>query len=199
MRRLLEGGANLRPGANKRKYGILYKTRHVLNRSCLRQLYFSFINSYLNYGNIAWASTNKTKLKCLHRRQKHAARIIYLKNKFTHSKLLLTDMKALDIYGLNLLHTLCSMYKYLTNQTPKAFNNLFSVKENKYTTRSDGSYSKPFRKTKLAQFSISYRGSLLWNKYSSLDKKINLINSFPMFKSHVKKLITSSNNVEELF
>ena len=29
----------------------------------LKSLYYSFIHSYLNYGNIVWASTNKTRLK----------------------------------------------------------------------------------------------------------------------------------------
>ena len=33
--------------------GILYKSRDVLSRQCLKQLYFSFIHSYVNYANIA--------------------------------------------------------------------------------------------------------------------------------------------------
>ena len=42
--------------------GILYKTRHVLGQKSLAQLYFSFINSYLNYGNIAWVAHIKLNL-----------------------------------------------------------------------------------------------------------------------------------------
>ena len=56
--------------------GILYKARTYLNLNSKKQLYFYFIHSYLSYGNIAWASTNKSKLNTLHRRQKHASRII---------------------------------------------------------------------------------------------------------------------------
>ena len=33
--------------------GILYKSRDVLSKQCLKQLYFSFIHSYVNYANIA--------------------------------------------------------------------------------------------------------------------------------------------------
>ena len=55
--------------------GILYKARYLLNSQCTKQLYFSFIHTYLNYGNIAWGSTNKTKLNVILRRQKHASRI----------------------------------------------------------------------------------------------------------------------------
>ena len=44
-----------------KKLGILYKARWLLQKKCIKQLYFSFVHSYLNCGNIAWASTNKTK------------------------------------------------------------------------------------------------------------------------------------------
>ena len=42
--------------------GVLYKTIKLINSKCLRNIYFSFIHSYINYANITWASTNKTKL-----------------------------------------------------------------------------------------------------------------------------------------
>ena len=40
---------------------VLYKASLVLNVECAKQLYFSFIYSYLNYTNITWDSTNKSK------------------------------------------------------------------------------------------------------------------------------------------
>ena len=68
----------------------------------LKQLYFNFIQCHLNYANIAWASTYKSKLKGLYRHQKHAARIINLKDRFTHAQRLLHNMKALNIFQINL-------------------------------------------------------------------------------------------------
>jgi len=65
--------------------GILYKTRDILNKKLLTKLYFSFIHSYLNYGNIAWASTHKTKLSVLYRRQEHALRVINFQNRYTRN------------------------------------------------------------------------------------------------------------------
>ena len=44
--------------------GLLY--RQFLNEDSLKTLYFSYIHSYLNYANIAWASTYATKLKRLY-------------------------------------------------------------------------------------------------------------------------------------
>ena len=77
--------------------GILYKARITLNQKSTKQLYFSFIHSYLTYGSMAWASTNKTKLNNLLMHQKHAARIIFFKDKLTHAKPLLKSMNALNI------------------------------------------------------------------------------------------------------
>ena len=65
--------------------GILYKSRDVLSKQCLNQLYFSFIHSYVNYANIAWARTSKSKLERLYRFQKHAARVIYIKDRYTNA------------------------------------------------------------------------------------------------------------------
>ena len=50
--------------------GILYRTRCVPSKFLRKQLYFSFINCYLNYTNIAWPSTNKSNLQALYGHQK---------------------------------------------------------------------------------------------------------------------------------
>ena len=40
--------------------GLLYQGKHYLDENYLKQIYFAYIHAYLNYVNIAWASTNKT-------------------------------------------------------------------------------------------------------------------------------------------
>ena len=52
--------------------GIMYKSRNILSKRLMKQLYLSFIRSYLKYTNIVWASTNKPNLISLYRHQKHA-------------------------------------------------------------------------------------------------------------------------------
>ena len=47
--------------------GIFYKSRDVLSKQSLKQLYFSFIHNYVNYANIARASTCKSKLERIYR------------------------------------------------------------------------------------------------------------------------------------
>ena len=72
---------------------ILYKSIGIVKQPLLKQLYFSFIHCHLNYANIAWANTYKSKLEGLYRHQKHAARTINFKDKLTHAQPLLHDMK----------------------------------------------------------------------------------------------------------
>ena len=42
--------------------GMLYRDSHCLDKKYLKSIYFSFIHNYVNYCNIAWASTSRTKL-----------------------------------------------------------------------------------------------------------------------------------------
>ena len=45
--------------------GLLYKARPFLERNALLALYYSYIQTYINYANIAWGSTCRTNLKKL--------------------------------------------------------------------------------------------------------------------------------------
>ena len=113
--------------------GILYKSRGIVKQPLLKQLYFSFIHCHLNYANIAWASTYKSKLEGLYRRQKHAARIINFKDRFTHTQPLLHNMKSLNIFQINLFHIIFFIFKCKKKIAPPIFHDLFTPKpENKY-------------------------------------------------------------------
>ena len=72
----------------------MYKARCVLNTNCLKQLYFSFIHSYINYANIVWGSTHKYKLMALYRQQNHASRLIFFEPKQTHARPLMRKINA---------------------------------------------------------------------------------------------------------
>ena len=42
---------------------MFYKAKFLLNEKCFKTFIFCIYKKYLNYGNIAWASTGKYKLK----------------------------------------------------------------------------------------------------------------------------------------
>ena len=69
--------------------GLLYQAKQFLDENSLKTLYFSYMHSYLNYANIAWASTHFTKLKTISYKQKQATRIVFNENRLCHSRPLL--------------------------------------------------------------------------------------------------------------
>ena len=90
----------------------------------------------------------------------------------THTKPLLQSMNASNIYQLNIFQILLFMHKVKNNQTPNVFINIFSKLENKYDTRlCEHNFNKPLYKTKLAQYTITFRGPQLWNSLVPTDYK----------------------------
>ena len=82
---------------------LLYRVRQFPNKESLKTIYFSYNHSYLNYANIAWASTYFMKLKTIHDEQKHAARIIC------------NDLFCYHSMPINML-TLCTNLKKIRRQ-----------------------------------------------------------------------------------
>ena len=168
--------------------GILYNIRDFVGKHNLRLLYFAFVQSYINYASIAWASINKTKLQTLFRRQKHALRVINFKDKFTHSFSLFLDMKALNVYKLNIFNNLCLVYKSKYKTCPPSFLHLAREKPpTKYHLRSEGILYEPFCKTKQSQFSVNYRAPHLWNKLIIEKHNISHFSCLPLFQCKLKE------------
>ena len=173
--------------------GLLYKANFLLNQNCLKSIYFSFIHSYINYANIAWASTNQTKIKKLYSKQKHASRIIYHQDKQTHARPLMKNLNALNIYQINIIQILVFMFKLNNNMVPNTFHKQFESIHNKYPTKfSSLNLKQPKTFSKMIKFSISSRGPQLWNNL--LDSNIKSIDSLSSFKKLVKKQLLNSEN-----
>ena len=73
--------------------GLIYKAKPFLDKDSLLSLYFSYIHSYINYANLAWATTHKTNLKKIHSQQKHTLRILYNKDRYHRPKELFRSCK----------------------------------------------------------------------------------------------------------
>ena len=75
------------------KYFMKYPERKISH--CIlpfKSIYFSYIHTYLNYANIAWASTQKTILKTINIKQEHAVRINFNEDRLCHSRPLSRDI-----------------------------------------------------------------------------------------------------------
>ena len=179
--------------------GILYKARNFLPNNLLKQLYFSFVHSHLSYGNIAWASTHKTKLLKLYRKQKHAIRVIKFEDRLTHAKPLFEELKVLTLYEINIFQNLCFMFKCKIGLSPRIFPHLYTEKQSgKYNTRSK-QLKEPKIKSKYEEFSISYRAPHIWNKVTPLLLECTYIDSLPIFKNKIKAKIKTLDAIDSYF
>ena len=107
-------------------------------------LYLSFIHTYINYGNIAWASTTKTKLKKIYSQQKQAIKTVFSEDILSPSKELFNKLRTLNIYELNIFQNLVFIFKTRNGINPDIFSNKFQNIEHKYPTRfSDNNYYVP--------------------------------------------------------
>ena len=166
--------------------GLLYKAKFSLNQKSLKSIYFSFIHSYLNYGNVAWASTHQTKLKKLLKFQKHSSRIIYNEDKTTHARPLMKSLNALNIYQINIFQNVLLTFKSRNNLAPKLFQEKFKTIKNKYKTRNNSqNVYLPKSINKSSDFKISFRGPLLWNKL--LNEECKTSKCLYTVKSKLKK------------
>ena len=89
-------------------------------------LYYSFIHSYLNYGNIAWCSTSMTRLEKL-TKQKQVFRTIPIPTSLSESrsKQIIKELCILNIYQLN-VYLLNLMFQVKNGLMPGAFQNKFN-------------------------------------------------------------------------
>ena len=173
--------------------GLLYRAKYFLDESSLKTVYFSYIHSYLNYANIAWASTYQTKLKTVHYHQKHAGRIVFNQEKLTHSRPLLRSLNALNVYQINLYQHLNFMHKVSNNVAPLIFNDMFKKPSHKYPTNfSHNNFSLKKCSFNSTKYSISFRGPKLWNEFLNTDEK--LISSYNLFSRKIKSKLLDTEN-----
>ena len=152
--------------------GVLYRASHLLDFKNLLKIYFSFIHIYISYANIAWASTFKTKLQGILKKQKHAARITFHANRLDHARPLLKEMKALNVYQINLIQTLKFMHKTKYRIDPQIFLPKFREVHHQYPTRFlQNSFYYERSACKTTSFTRIFRGPSIWNSFLSQQEK----------------------------
>ena len=176
--------------------GLLYRAKPLLEEKSLKSIYFAYTHSYLNYANIAWGSTYRTKLKTIHFHQKSAVRLVFHEDKLAHSRPLLRSLNALNVYQINLYQHLIFMFKLNTNQAPSIFSDLIKKPDHKYPTKfSENCFSLKHFSLKSSKYSISFRGPKIWNDF--LSKKEKELQSFSLFKKAVhSKLLENEHELE---
>ena len=105
--------------------GILFKASRFLNANFLRSIYFALVHPYINYANIAWASTSKPYLKIILGKQKQAAKLLSSEDLSLSWRMLMKQLNILNVYQINILQHLLFMFKAKNNIISRAFMQTF--------------------------------------------------------------------------
>ena len=174
---------------------VLYRASHLRDFKNLLKIYFSFIHIYISYANIAWASTFKIKLQGILKKQKHAVRITFHAKRFDHSRPLLKETEALNVFQINLIQTLKFMQtKYGINT--RIFLTKFREVDYQYPTRfSRISFCYKRSACKTTSFAMTLRRPRIWNSFlSHYEKSIPHLVSF--LKQTKFRLLNSNKETE---
>ena len=141
-------------------------------------------------------------LEGLYRCQKHAARVIYHKDRYTLASPLLSDMKALNVFQLKIFNILCFVHKWKQNLNSPLFRNIFTHGTKiKYAPWKENSTQEPLWLQNFSQYYISCGGPYLWNKkISSNNLTFSDSDFLQTFKCKLKRFLLSveQNDLEIL-
>ena len=178
--------------------GLLFRIKSLLEEKSLKSIYFVYFNSYLNYSNIAWGSTYRTKLKTIHFHQKHAVRIVFNEEKLTYSRPLLRSLNTFNVCKINLYQHLAFMYKLNKNKVPLIFNESIKRQFHKFPTKfPENCFSLKDISVKSTKYSISFPGPKIWNKFLTKDE--GKLQSFPILKKVVHSNLLEGEHELEYF
>ena len=136
-------------------------TDQNLDKNTMATLYFPRFHSYLNYGNIAWASTTKSKLRKIASHQRQAVNAIPKNDnqEITNSRKFMEENGIINVYKFNLYQVLNFMFRVQNQTIPKSFQTKFKYIEQKNETRQiKDNFIIPKRNTRITRLAISSRG-----------------------------------------
>ena len=148
---------------------------------------------------LPWASTFKTKLQRILKKQEHATQITFHANRIDHLRPLLNfkkEAKALNYYQINLIQTLKFRHKTKYGINPCIFLPKFSDIDHQYLTRfSQNSFYYKRSACKTTSFAITLSGPTVWNSFLSQHEKS--IPHLLLFLKQIKfKLLVSNKEIE---
>ena len=171
---------------------LLGRLKHTFPKSILKSLYYSLVLPYLNYGNIIWASADKTCLNGMVILQKKAIRIISKAQYFAHSGPLFKTLEILSLEKIYKLNCLLFIYKIVNmNMYKEMKKRVFRNSDvHSHITRNRSQYRIPRTRLKCIRQSCLHFGLSLWN---SIDKEITNSKTIYIFKRQIKKELLEEN------
>ena len=160
--------------------GILFRLSNYLTSTTLRNLYFAFIHSYLEYCNIVWGRTFDCYLLPLFRLQKRSIRTMCKVAYRHHTQPLFLANKILKLQDIHNYHLACYLFRNFS---------AFQSNPSSYATRNSSDLIPAFQRLSICQRSTFYLCPHIWNE---LPDEIKIITEYNTFKNEVKNYFLSS-------
>ena len=165
--------------------GIISKLRHYVDLPTIKQVYYSLVYPYLQYGISVWGNTYKTRLSHLNKLNNKAIRIMTFSHFQAHAPPLFRDLHILQLSDINYLYLALFMHNYVNKNLPEAFNDYATPASDmhNYNTRhaSKNLFVLP-SSTNYGKFSVKLRGITIWNGLPNDIRKY----SYSKFKKYIK-------------
>ena len=111
--------------------------------------------------------------------QKRFVRTATFSRRLDHSAPLFKQLKILSVFQINTFQicTFVFKFKHTPDHIPIGFHSYFQLNSeiHNYNTRQASSLHPPLYSTTQGQFSIKYRGTILWDQYSTGPQPISLV------------------------
>ena len=168
--------------------GVLYKLRQFIPQNILVNLYYSYLQSYLNYSLLNWSSTSSANLECLRVKTKASIRIITFSKKNEHTAPLFKQLKILSLDKLIEFNQAIFMWKMSNNYIPQPLRDKFIKRPN------NNSFFTPPPEREYEKLDISYSCPKIWKSLPNKLKNIRFLNTFKI-QMKLKLLNEVDNNI----
>ena len=150
------------------RVGVLYRLSKILPVECLKSLYFSMVQSVIDYGLTVWGHTSKQNILKVQRFQNRAARICTTCYDFNiSSSSLIKSLGWLTVTKRRDYLTLVLMYKCISSTAPDYLCDLFTYTNDIHdrNTRTADNMNLYVPKASSSSYSKSFSvfGAKLWN------------------------------------
>ena len=171
---------------------IFYKMRSILPKTCLKNLYFAFIQPHILYGIEVYANTYQASIDKLCKLNNKLLRILLNKKLRTPIMDLYTELNTLPIPLLHEYQLLIFVFKcfFHKNLMPGIFHSYFTVNSSihSYNTRQCADLHSSSVSTTFGKRNVVYRGSILWN---NLPDHFKLNSSLNTCKKNIKTFLSN--------
>ena len=179
--------------------GIINKLRYYVDLRMLKQLYFTLIYPYINYGLMSWGNAYTSKLKKLRSCQNKCIRSIFFADKRENATPYYSLLGILKLDSVFKLKLALFTYKVLNekDKLPIIFSDTITLASSRHShnTRfaAQCNFSRPNVRTNYGTQTFLFASSKIWE---TVDNKIKQSKSISVFKkTYSQSLLISQTQV----